>query len=96
MSATTEKPRNYGEQEFRLMTEADIAKIAEEIGAHFGHSSLHAIVFDRLAADAPRALVRENRISMAVLDWLHGIHSAERGMEVVRRALVAPAKAAQV
>lgn len=42
--------KTHGESEFAKMTAADLDLIGEEIGAHFGYSSVHSIAWDGLRA----------------------------------------------
>jgi hypothetical protein len=42
------RPLNYGERTFQQMTTEDLDQIGDEICAHFGGSSVHAIAFEGL------------------------------------------------
>ena len=90
-----------GEIEFAAMKKADLEKIAEEIGAHFGYSSAHAIAFDGLmdeletlskaANEVLRVYMPQFNDSRAVDDCLVGLAAAVSGFTARTCALVAAA-----
>lgn len=86
----TTETLTHGEREYRALEPADLDKIAEEIGEHFGHSSIHSIAFDglrvggRRSAAAPELL---EALKNVVGFCATGCQEAEMAMDDARAAI---------